>query len=715
MRFRTLLFIGFGLAALIPAAVLTAVQLREVDRRIDRSDEALVRTAAGVRTNIANRLKTARQLVRITSLTAAESLRGGTPSEEVRGTLAAALKTMVETTPLLLNAHIDGADLRSVVFFPERNEHGQTNVGQDHSGRLHARALNAPAGEILTSSVFRAVGAFEGPTVNLSMPVFDADTERRLGVVSAALNLSAVVDELTPGLDQGTQVAVFDASAVRVFPRRATPFDGVELSCGATHDVCRHAFNDRAWFYAVEKLPENLGSWSIVVYTDARPILSERLAVWQTAAATLFLVLALCAVLVLFLTHHLGQAVEKLTRHAQSGKPVPDAQDRVVFPKELAVVQLSLQQTALQLKQKHEALKKLNLALEQKVRQRTHSLQQRTRLLQALFDSMAEAVFLFDEKAVCRRTNRRADTLLTRPQADQLYRQACERAARGKTEIVRMFSRTFEVVCFELPYADREGVVGMLVRDVTDREALDAMKQTLLSMAAHELKTPVHAMRLQIDSLRRQADARMPAEQRMLLSDLDESARHLQDLVRDWLDVARIDAGAFEIECRPVSLDAVIRQAVARTAARWPQQQVTIRIDEDAEGIMGDETRLRQLFYNLLSNSARYARSGVPSRVLIECRILQAARPSVRIRVSDNGVGVAAEHAQRIFDRFYQIETGNRRRAGGTGLGLVIVKAIVQAHGGSIRLAENDEAGRSEYSGAVFDIEIPCYPADCTF
>lgn len=705
MRFRTILFVSLSVVATIPGAVLTSVQLSEAERRAAQVEELLVGSAKTTASGIANELRVARQLVRITSLTAAESMCTGAMSGEVRQTLSAALRTMVDTTPLLLNAHIDDSRLRSIVFYPEVNEAGDSNLGRDHSDRPHAQALRSQPGVVLMSPVFEAVGAYEGKTVNLSMPVVSPGTNENIGVVSAALNLSAVIDERVVRLSDASRVAVFDANGTRVFPAEKTPFDaGAYAGCG-TSQVCRHQAQGQAWFAVVQRLPQELGSWSVVVYRDARPILSEKLSIWQTAAATLLLVLALSAVLVGILSYWFGQAVEKLNRHSQSGRAVPVAEDRVSFPKELADVQQTLQKTAVQLQNRNEALAELNRGLEQKVRERTQSLEQRNRLLQALFDGMAEAVLLFDAQGRCRRANRRSEEMLTQQQAQQLYRQYAQIPDDG-VRTVTLQQRTLEIVCFELPEVYEEGTMGMLVRDVTDREAINAMKQTLLSMAAHELKTPVHVMRLQIDALGRHLQSNLSDSQKTLLRDLEDSASHLQELVRDWLDVARIDAGAFEIERRPLSLDAVIRKAVRLAQVRWPDQTVRIHIDEDAEGIMGDANRLQQLFFNLLSNSARYARAGVPSTVNIDCRIKPTDSNIVRIIVADNGIGICREHAERIFDRFYQIEKGNRRRSGGTGLGLVIVRAIVEAHGGSIRLLQDQN---DAMAGAAFEIEIPCY------
>lgn len=557
------------------------------------------------------------------------------------------------------------------------------------------------------SPVFAAVGAYEGKTVNLSMPVVLPGTNEKAGVVSAALNLSAVIDEHVFGTSEAAQVAVFDVNGTRVFPARKTPLDaGAYAGCG-TERVCRLRTDGQAWFAVVQRLPQELGSWSVVVYRDSRPILSEKLSVWHAAAATLLLVLALSVLVVGILSHRFGLAVEKLERHSRSGRAVPAPEDRVVFPKELADVQQTLQTTAVQLQHQNEALARLNRELEQKVRERTHTLAQRNRLLQALFDGMAEAVLLFDANGRCRRANRRAEEMLSQHEAQQLYELFGVRSSEESVRTVPLGQRMLEIVGFDLPEVCEEATTGMLVRDVTDREAVNAMKQTLLSMAAHELKTPVHVMRLQIDALGRQLPSHLPEGQKTLLRDLEDSASHLQELVRDWLDVARIDAGAFEIERRPLSLDAVIRKAVRLARVRWPELTVTVHIDEDAEGIMGDANRLQQIFFNLLSNSARYARADVPSAVCIDCSIEPIDSNIVRIVVADNGIGIRPEHAQRIFDRFYQIDKGNRRRSGGTGLGLVIVKAIVEAHGGSIRLLEQPP-GRP---GATFEIEIPCYGA----
>lgn len=640
---------------------------------------------------------------------AAQALRNDSMSQDVLKTLESALETMVKTTPLLLNAHIDDANLRSVVFYPAVSDDGQSNLGQTHRKRPHAQAFKLAAGQMLVSPVFQATGATNQKTVNLSMLVTEESSELKLGVVSAALNLSAVIEEQPRMLDSSIRVAIFDSNSERIFPGHSTPFDSVELK-DRHKEVLLHHTDQQSWFYAVEKLPAHLGAWTVVVYEDSERILSEKSAIWKTAGISLLFVIILSAICVVFLSSSFSQAIEKLVRHVQSRKPLPADEDRVVFPRELVVVQHALTRTSLQLQQKHQALQELNRELEEKIRKRTQSLQLRNEILQALFDSMSEGVILFDAVGHCLRTNQQADTLLNKSEIQNLYQQLSSLTDTKPTHLLRMKERTLEVARFDLQPTFEKDAVGVLVRDVTDREELDAMKQTLLSMAAHELKTPVHAMRLQIDALRRHVGADVPQPQQMLLQDLYASARHLQELVRDWLDVARMDAGAFEVERMPLSLDSVIRQAVSRTAVRWPDQKVKVCIEEDAEGIVGDVNRLQQLFYNLLSNSARYARPGIASRVIITCRLLEETTPRVLIRISDNGIGIVPEHAQRIFDRFYQIESGNRRRSGGTGLGLVIVRAIVQAHGGSIRLVQPEKD--SELQGAVFEIEIPCYPAD---
>ena len=139
-----------------------------------------------------------------------------------------------------------------------------------------------------------------------------------------------------------------------------------------------------------------------------------------------------------------------------------------------------------------------------------------------------------------------------------------------------------------------------------------------------------------------------------------------------------------------LSLSSVLRKAARLAKSRY---DFTLRteVEEDAACLPGDPERLVQLFSNLFTNSARYARPDAAPEILV-----RAARvgDEVHIHVLDNGVGIRPEDRERIFDRFYQVERGNRRRSGGTGLGLVICRAVCEAHGGSITaLCRNDEPG----------------------
>ena len=171
----------------------------------------------------------------------------------------------------------------------------------------------------------------------------------------------------------------------------------------------------------------------------------------------------------------------------------------------------------------------------------------------------------------------------------------------------------------------------------------------------------------------------------------------LQQLISDWLDVARIDGGTFIIQKRIVQLKPIILRAQKRVRALGPVQ-IRITIDPDAECVNVDPDRFLQLLTNLLSNSVRYRAQ--ERECIIEVHA-ETKHSELLLSVSDNGIGIPEGEEKRIFDRFYQVNMGMRRRSGGTGLGLVISLAIVRAHGGTIEVAS------MPHVGSTFTVRIP--------
>lgn len=243
---------------------------------------------------------------------------------------------------------------------------------------------------------------------------------------------------------------------------------------------------------------------------------------------------------------------------------------------------------------------------------------------------------------------------------------------------------TLEVVPFrvsDLPGFSGERT-GLLVRDITREAEIESIKDNLLSVVAHELKTPVTAMGLMAQSLcRARAENTMPNLEE--IEELVEESERLGRLIDDLLDISRIQAGAMKLSPTVVQVASLIDRAARLTQSRY---SITIKrtIDPEAETLFADPDRLTQVFVNLFNNAARYKKD---SQQQAECRVTVLPQDEfVRIEITDFGRGIPEEIIGNIFDRFYQANMTDQRMSGGTGLGLTIVRGIVEAHGGSIRV-----------------------------
>ena len=228
------------------------------------------------------------------------------------------------------------------------------------------------------------------------------------------------------------------------------------------------------------------------------------------------------------------------------------------------------------------------------------------------------------------------------------------------------------------------------------REAVGA-RDDFLSIASHELKTPVTTLQLQIQSLLRRAEVDpSPAAQASVerLAAADRQVIRLTKLINELLDISRITGKGLELELEPVDLVAVVRDVVARNDEELKRARCEIRLElEPSPPGEWDRMRVEQIVTNLLSNAIKYG-AGRP----IEIRV-DGDENAARLTVQDRGIGIRPEHQARIFERFERAVS--KSDYGGFGLGLWIVRQIVDAHGGEIRVAS--EPGE----GSVFTVELP--------
>jgi PAS domain S-box-containing protein len=254
-----------------------------------------------------------------------------------------------------------------------------------------------------------------------------------------------------------------------------------------------------------------------------------------------------------------------------------------------------------------------------------------------------------------------------------------------------------EDLAFAEDLAKRAALVIARHKAEADALAADRAKDEFLATVSHELRTPLQAMLGWATMLMRNS-ARDPQK---ALEAILRSAQTQARLIDDILDVARIVSGKLELTLTDVSVAGVIHAAVdaVRPAAQARKVEISVDIDADAGVLEADADRVQQVVWNLLSNAVKF--SDVGGRVTIRA---QRNEGVARIEVSDTGRGIAKENLRAIFERFLQVNGGNTRDRGGLGLGLAIVRYLVEAHGGHVE-ARSDGLGK----GATFAVTLPLH------
>ncbi|WP_394822818.1 ATP-binding protein [Pendulispora albinea] len=231
----------------------------------------------------------------------------------------------------------------------------------------------------------------------------------------------------------------------------------------------------------------------------------------------------------------------------------------------------------------------------------------------------------------------------------------------------------------------------------THAERLNRMKDEFLATVSHELRTPLQAILGWVKLL---SDGQVKPERvAKAISVIERNARAQAQLIEDILDVSRIIAGKIRLDLKPVDMVGIIHGAIdtIRPAAQKKQVEVVCTLGPALGGVVGDSDRLQQVVWNLLSNAVKFTPSG--GKVAIFATV---SRGRVEIRVTDTGEGINPAFLPHVFERFRQADGTTTRSQGGLGLGLAIVRHIVELHGGTV---EADSSGIG--MGATFAVHLP--------
>jgi signal transduction histidine kinase/ActR/RegA family two-component response regulator len=234
-----------------------------------------------------------------------------------------------------------------------------------------------------------------------------------------------------------------------------------------------------------------------------------------------------------------------------------------------------------------------------------------------------------------------------------------------------------------------------------EAEAANRAKEEFLATVSHELRTPLNAIMGWVQILKSEKAKHESAGH--ALETIERNAKAQKKLIDDILDASRIITGKLRLDIRPLDLAAVIAETVetVRPAAAAKSITLDLALDAGAGWITGDPNRLQQIVWNLLSNAIKFT----PEHGRVAVR-LQRVDSKVEVTISDTGPGISAEFLPHVFDRFRQANSTTTRRHGGLGLGLAIVRHLVELHGGTV-LADSPGEGR----GATFTVRLPMMKA----
>jgi PAS domain S-box-containing protein len=248
---------------------------------------------------------------------------------------------------------------------------------------------------------------------------------------------------------------------------------------------------------------------------------------------------------------------------------------------------------------------------------------------------------------------------------------------------------------------ERRMLEDSLAARASDLVRADRSKDEFLAMLAHELRNPLAPLRNAVGLLARLVPPGTAARSAVEMS--DRQVRHMTRLVNDLLDVSRITQGKIELRREPVVVAEAVRDVVDAIGPLAEQrgQRLTVRMPERSPTILADGVRIAQVLENLLSNASKYTDSGGSIDLCVE-----EEGEEVVIRVADTGIGIERDHLAQVFELFTQIDATMDRAEGGLGIGLSLVKRLVELHGGTVSA---HSAGRG--CGTSFVVRLPRFEA----
>jgi two-component system phosphate regulon sensor histidine kinase PhoR len=351
------------------------------------------------------------------------------------------------------------------------------------------------------------------------------------------------------------------------------------------------------------------------------------------------------------------------------------------------------------------------------------------RQLEAVLDSMQDAVVAVDAAGRIQWTNQRMQRLipggagangvgavrvghaLVQTIRDPDVLESVRQALDGKTTSVRgaaslMPGRLYEVNASPMP----EGGAVAVLHDVTRIEEVERTQRDFVANVSHELRTPLTSITGYVETLLDHEQG-LSVQAREFLGTILKNATRMNRLTEDLLVMARVEGPGGDLNPAPVRSDVLVRDAVKAMQGLVQENQAILEVGAmTATQVFADTDAVMQVLGNLIENAIKYGqpRNAARSRVVIAARDITEPFDMVEFSVRDFGQGIASEHLNRIFERFYRVDKTRSRESGGTGLGLAIARHMVQSQGGAIRAVSELGIG----STFLFTLPKALYPVN---
>ena len=366
-------------------------------------------------------------------------------------------------------------------------------------------------------------------------------------------------------------------------------------------------------------------------------------------------------------------------------------------------------------------LRELNRELEFKVLDRTVALTNSRKSLDLIVSSVLDGILIL---------NQDGQIVFANPSAGEIFGMTTEQLVDLKIGVPNVLNNQFEISLLknsgqiresemqvaEIEWGDRPAYLISL-HDITERQQAaiqlqrtnedlaraTRLKDEFLANMSHELRTPLNAILGMTEGLQEEVFGTINDKQKKSLQTIERSGNHLLSLINDILDLAKVESGQIELDCTPTSVESLCQSSLVfiKQQAFKKHIELEVNLSPNLPEILIDERRMRQVLINLLSNAVKFTVEG--GKITLEVRFVQIAselevinslpRHYIQIAVIDTGIGISSKNIQKLFQPFVQIDSALNRQYTGTGLGLALVKRIVELHGGEVGLTSDVGVG----------------------